>query len=76
MKRFMKDVLFRTKTKDPGKGIVEKVTFPITRWENILGGPRLVDANELKNLTPSEYAFLTDGELTLSDEEYNACFNR
>lgn len=74
MLQFMEDVLLHTKTKDTNRGIVEKIPFPITRWENILGAPRLVDKEELASITPSEYAFFTDGELTLSDEEYATCF--
>lgn len=69
-----KDVVLHVKNKVLGVGTVEKTIYPVTRWENVLGAPRLLDKDSLENSFPSEYALYTHGDITISDEEYEACF--
>ena len=73
-KPLLRDVFLHVKNKVEGLGVVEKVTFPATRWENVLGAPRLLDKDTIENAFPAEYALYTDDEIAISDEEYSACF--
>ena len=69
-----KDVLMHTKSESEGTESVEKITFPITRWENVLGAPRMLTKETLDKSFPSEYAFFETEQIAISDEEYEACF--
>lgn len=69
-----RDVILHVKNKTPDHGVVEKTIYPVTRWENILGAPRLLDENTIDDAFPSEYALYIHGDITISDEEYEACF--
>lgn len=66
------DVLLHTKSSENEN--TPSVTFPVTRWENVLGAPRLLSATDMEKSFPSQYAFVQTGEITITDEEYNACF--
>lgn len=72
----VKDVLLHVKNKIKGVGVVKKTIYPITRWENILGAPRMITPETLEDSYPSEYALYAYGELTISDEEFEACFGK
>jgi hypothetical protein len=74
MDNFIKDVVLHVKTKLEDVGIVKKTIYPITRWEDVLGAPRLLDQNSIDEAYPSEYAFYNVEDITISDEEYKACF--
>jgi len=69
-----KDVVLHAKNKVTGVGTEVKVIYPTTRWENILGAPRLLTSDTIEKSFPSEYALYSYGDLTISDEEYEACF--
>lgn len=75
-KEVMKDVLLRTRIEsdDPGMSEERKVQLPVTRFEDILGAPRLLYPQNLTASFPAEYAFIKVGDISLSDEEYEACF--
>ena len=70
------DVLLHVKNKVTGIGVVKKIIYPITRWENVLGAPRMLDADTIEDAFPSEYAFYVMKDITISDEEYEACFGK
>lgn len=74
MANIAKDVLLHVKNKIAGVGTIKKRIYPITRWENILGAPRLLDKETLQDAYPSEYAVYIFRDITISDEEYEACF--
>lgn len=74
MRKVMKDTLFHTKTKVSDTETDENIVFPITRWENVLGAPRMLNEGTLENAYPSQYAFFEMGEVELSDEEFAICF--
>ena len=69
-----KDVLLHVKNKLSSSSVEEKTIYPITRWENILGAPRILDEDSIENAFPSEYALYMAGDISISDEEYEACF--
>lgn len=77
VRKFFKDILLHIKSKnEETKGVTEKTSFPITRWENILGAPRLLTEDTLDGNFPSEYAVFLEGEIAISDEEYDRVFSQ
>lgn len=69
-----KDVVLHVKNKIAGIGTVKKTVYPVTRWENVLGAPRLLNKTSLEDAFPSEYAIYEYRDISISDEEYEACF--
>jgi len=70
----VKDVILHVKNKVEGLGVVKKTIFPVTRWENVLGAPRLLTEDTLEEAFPAEYAIYAYSDISISDEEYEACF--
>lgn len=59
---------------ESGEGNVEKVTFPITRWENVIGAPRVVNADKLDATAGAAYVLYCANEISLSDADYASCY--
>lgn len=52
----------------------KKQILPITRWENVVGSPRTVTREQLKDVHVADYLwYLKEGYLIESDE-YENCF--
>ena len=52
----------------------QNYTFPITRYENILGRPRVT--KNLLEIYGSPFVFFQEGEIELSDTEYEILFSK
>lgn len=49
----------------------ERILFPVTRYENILGAPRVIDDIETTTAFGAPFLFLKVDEVELTDEEIN-----
>lgn len=69
------DSLIHVKSQNSSGGVIEKKDIlPITRWENIVGSPRTVTPDQLKDAYVADYLwYLMDGYL-ISPEEYENCY--
>jgi len=68
------DTLLHQKSITADQTILEKDLFPITRWDDILGAPDILDEETIMTRHPSKYAFFKESTITLTDEEYEAIF--
>lgn len=50
----------------------QNYVFPVTRYENVMGRPRV--ATELSGVFGAPFVFFNEGEITITDEEYNRVF--
>ena len=72
----IKDVILHVKNKIPNVGVTEQITLPVTRWENVLGAPRVLNEDNIAEAFPSEYAIYSTNDIVISDAEYEACFGK
>ena len=72
----IKDTILHVKNKIAGKGVTEQVVLPVTRWENVLGAPRVLNEDNISEAFPSEYAIYATNDIVISDAEYEACFGK
>ena len=57
-----------------GSGVIEKVTLPITRWENIMGRPKRIKVSDLDSVNGGEYLFVDRKSISLPNKVYEACY--
>ena len=72
----IKDVILHVKKKDPDVGAMEQIDLPVTRFENVLGAPRILNESNIAEAFPSEYAIYETNDIIISDAEYEACFGK
>ena len=69
----MNDAILHVKTKsdtDPNGN--QDFVFPVTRYDNVMGRPRV--ATELLTVYGAPFVFFDEGEVDISDEEYDMLF--
>lgn len=68
----MNDVLLHIKDRNTNSIMDDFIGFPITKYDNVLGRPRVVST--LSNVYGAAFLFYETQEVTLSEEEYSAYF--
>lgn len=69
----MNDVVLHVKTKSESDANGnQNYVFPVTRYENVMGRPKVT--SELTSVFGSPFVFFSEGEITITDEEYNRAF--
>lgn len=65
------DSFLHTKTDVGSDGVImneEKITLPITRWENIMGRPEIVTLETADQVHGISYLYLRRRQMVLSDQ--------
>lgn len=52
---------------------VESILFPVTRYQNIMSAPKVID--DLSNTRKAPFVLLNTGTVTLTTDEINELFN-
>lgn len=70
----MNDVILHVKTdSDTGdQNGNQNYAFPVTRYQNVMGRPQVV--SDIANVYGSPFVFYDEGEVEISDEEYELLF--
>ena len=69
------DSLIHAKSSNGDGGLIEKKEIlPVTRWENVVGSPRTVTPEQLKDAYVADYLWYLLNGYMISAEEYNNCY--
>ena len=72
----MHDTLMHTRSqdKDTDADPKEKLMFPVSRWEGVLGAPHVVTPETIGDRYPAEWCVMVTEELQIETQEFQAIF--